>query len=139
MNIQHSNMIFASLTSILQPHRCTRLPCLFLVSVAAAVIGSSTQFGYSTGVLNSPQNVRKPVFPAHNRFLKTFDFLHPLPLCRDAVQVIRQSFEDRNITFSSLEMNVAVSIFAIGGLLGAITAGILADFLGRFASCFHRD
>ncbi|CAI8001656.1 Solute carrier family 2, facilitated glucose transporter member 1 [Geodia barretti] len=84
-----------------QPHRCTRLPCLFLVSVAAAVIGSSTQFGYSTGVLNSPQ------------------------------QVIRQSFEDRNITFSSLEMNVAVSIFAIGGLLGAVSAGILADFLGR--------
>ena len=33
--------------------------------------------------------------------------------------------------FSFLEMNVAVSIFAFGGMLGAIPAGVLADVVGR--------
>ena len=45
-----------------------------------------------------------------------------------------ESFKNRNITFSSFEMNVAVSIFAIGGLIGALPAGMMADYLGRLAS-----
>lgn len=34
-----------------------RLTWLLVLSVAAAVAGSSTQFGYNTGVINSPKQV----------------------------------------------------------------------------------
>ena len=52
-------------------------------------------------------------------------------------QAVQESFGRENVTgplsenFSSLEMNVAVAIFAIGGMLGALPAGSLADLLGR--------
>ena len=34
--------------------------------------------------------------------------------------------------FSFLEMNVAMSIFPFGGMLGVIPAGVLADSVGRY-------
>ena len=33
--------------------------------------------------------------------------------------------------FTSFEMNVSESVFALGGLLGALPAGLMADGLGR--------
>ncbi len=54
-------------------------------------------------------------------------------------QAIRDSFGHHgnssgigSATFSSLEMDFAVAIFAIGGMLGALPAGTLADLLGRY-------
>ena len=47
-----------------------------------------------------------------------------------------ESLRTNHTQFSSLEMNVAVSIFAIGGLLGAVPAGMMADFLGRWVAEF---
>lgn len=38
-----------------------------------------------------------------------------------------------DVPFTTLEMNVAVAIFAIGGLVGAVPAGLFADFIGRSA------
>ena len=35
--------------------------------------------------------------------------------------------------FTSTEMNVAVAIFAIGGMFGALPAGPLADLIGRYS------
>ena len=58
-----------------------------------------------------------------------------LPLS-PSLQAIIDSF-GQNVTgpmsaqFSFLEMSVAASIFAIGGMLGALPAGTLADAVGR--------
>ena len=50
-------------------------------------------------------------------------------------QAIQSSFNSGNGTgtsFSDNEMTVAIAIFAIGGMLGALPAGIIADLLGRY-------
>ena len=51
------------------------------------------------------------------------------------VQAIYDSFNNNGsrlyANFSSLEMTFAVAIFAIGGILGAVPAGLIADTLGR--------
>ena len=36
----------------------SKLTFVLIVAVTAAVIGSSAQFGYNTGVINNPENVR---------------------------------------------------------------------------------
>ena len=58
------------------------------------------------------------------------------------LQAIRDSFKQANQdvvfgehrNFSSTEINVAVAIFAVGGMLGALVGGALADvsYLGRY-------
>ena len=45
------------------------------------------------------------------------------------LQVIIQSFN--HTKFTSFEMNVSESVFALGGLLEALPAGLMADGLGR--------
>ena len=62
-------------------------------------------------------------------------------LCNACLQAIRDSFRhtDEDIVFgehrdfSSTEINVAVAIFAVGGMLGALVGGALANvsYLGR--------
>lgn len=57
-------------------------------------------------------------------------------------QAIRDSFRHSNENvvfgkhrdFSSTEINVAVAIFAVGGMIGALVGGALADvsYLGRY-------
>ena len=37
----------------------SKLTFVLIVAVTAAVIGSSAQFGYNTGVINNPENVRR--------------------------------------------------------------------------------
>ena len=52
------------------------------------------------------------------------------------MQAIYDSFNSNDSVlyahFSSLEMTIAVAIFAIGGMLGALPAGLIADTLGRY-------
>lgn len=52
------------------------------------------------------------------------------------LQAIYDSFNSNEsrlyANFSSLEMTFAVAIFAIGGMLGALPAGLIADHLGRY-------
>ena len=45
------------------------------------------------------------------------------------LQVIIQSFN--HTKFTSFEMNVSESVSTLGGLLGALPAGLMADGLGR--------
>lgn len=51
------------------------------------------------------------------------------------LQAIYDSFNNNEsqlyAKFSSLEMTFAVAIFAIGGMLGALPAGLIADQIGR--------
>lgn len=114
----------------------------------AAVLGSSTQFGFHTGVINNPKDVsggrgegRTSVIPdpdvpytplPHPQYLsisrKGMLLTHPLP----HPQAIRNSFTTHH--FSEKEMTIAVSIFAIGGMVGALPTGIIADIVGRLAT-----
>ncbi len=40
---------------------------------------------------------------------------------------------------SSLEMDFAVAIFALGGMFGALPAGALADFIGRLVNVIRQE
>ena len=51
------------------------------------------------------------------------------PLLQVIIQSFNQSFN--HTKFTSFEMNVSESVFALGGLLGALPAGLMADGLGR--------
>ena len=98
---------------------------ILVLSVSAAVIGSSTQFGYNTGVINSPKQVHSLI---HHQLQQRLKFT--------GVQAIYNSFNNNEshlyANFSSLGMTFAVAIFAIGGMLGALPAGLIADHLGRY-------
>ncbi|XP_071945587.1 solute carrier family 2, facilitated glucose transporter member 1-like isoform X2 [Antedon mediterranea] len=79
-------------------------------TVASAVIGSSLQFGYNTGVINAPQQV--------------------------ITDWINESYYDRTNKLLSEDTvdflwSTTVAIFAIGGMIGSFTAGPMANRLGR--------
>ena len=56
------------------------------------------------------------------------------------MQAIYDSFNNNgshlHAHFSTLEMRFAVAIFAIGGMLGALPAGIITDYLGRYIPAY---
>ncbi len=56
----------------------------------------------------------------------------------DFPQAIQSSFPSNgtvlgvdSVPFSDDEMTVAVAIFAVGGMMGALPAGVIADYIGR--------
>ena len=56
----------------------------------------------------------------------------------NCLQAINNSFNGHGqndsripVPFTSFEMDVAVAIYAIGGMFGALPAGFLADLVGR--------
>lgn len=63
------------------------------------------------------------------------DLFLPVFIVVNFTQAIYDSFNINGsrllANFSTLEMTFAVSIFAIGGMLGALPAGLIADRLGR--------
>ncbi|XP_065896574.1 solute carrier family 2, facilitated glucose transporter member 1-like [Dysidea avara] len=84
---------------------------ILVLAVSSAVLGSSAQFGYNTGVYNSPQDA-----------------------IRDSFEQANQSIVfGKHTKFSGTENSIAVAIFAVGGMVGALLGGFLADipFLGR--------
>ena len=48
-----------------RPARKERVTPILALSVAAAVVGSSTQFGFNSGVINSPKQVCRNAFQLH--------------------------------------------------------------------------
>ncbi|XP_022243647.1 glucose transporter type 1-like isoform X2 [Limulus polyphemus] len=85
------------------------LTCMLVFTITAAVLGMF-QFGYNTGVINAPQKIIE--------------------------EFISEVYRDRTgkyITedFRNLLWSVTVSIFAIGGMIGGISAGTIANRLGR--------
>ncbi|CAF0847521.1 unnamed protein product [Brachionus calyciflorus] len=79
-------------------------------SLASAVIGSAFQFGYNTGVINSPAEVIR-------KFINESHF----------------SRYDTELSSSSIESLWAftVAVFAVGGCIGGLLNGVLADHFGR--------
>jgi SP family facilitated glucose transporter-like MFS transporter 1 len=82
-----------------------------LLAVLAAVSGTSFPFGYSAGVMNAPQDVIEAFIndTSHRRNNHT-------------------NIDDSTVT---LIFSLAVSVFALGGMLGGLFGGFITDRLGR--------
>ncbi|KAG8197747.1 hypothetical protein JTE90_006794 [Oedothorax gibbosus] len=85
------------------------LTCSLVFAIFAAVLGM-VNFGYNTAVINAPQKVIK-------------DFITDVHYGRTGSYL---SEDTRDLIWS-----VAVSIFAIGGMVGGITGGSVANKFGR--------
>ncbi|XP_070548900.1 solute carrier family 2, facilitated glucose transporter member 3-like [Ptychodera flava] len=91
------------------------VPLVF--STAAAVCGSF-QFGYNTGVINSPQMVIED-FINDTSMKRTGE-----PMPQDKIQFL---------------WSVIVAIFAIGGMIGSLCAGAVANAMGRRGGMLFSD
>ena len=103
----------------------------FLIyAIFAAVLGM-LQFGYNTGVINAPQGVKKTweifrLFSSSRRFVLRQvieDFIRTSYAGRYGVDIAEGR---EKIIFS-----IAVSIFAIGGMIGGFGGGYVANRFGR--------
>ncbi|CAF0825203.1 unnamed protein product [Rotaria sp. Silwood1] len=94
-----------------QPKHNTRITGTLLLAVLAAISGTSFHFGYASGVLNAPQDVIEA-------------FINETNHRRDKTANMSQS----TIT---LIFSLAVSIFALGGMIGGLFGGIITNRLGR--------
>lgn len=86
------------------------LPGTLILAIVAAGVGSGFQHGYNTGVTNAPTELIQ-------RFInETAKERDPQGLSNEKI----------NIIFSTI-----VSVFAIGGMIGALATGFVADRIGR--------
>lgn len=85
------------------------IPAKFWLAVAACSLGSAFQHGFNTGVINSPQAVISEwinaTYSARNK-----------PLTHESL---------------SLVWSVVVSIFCVGGMIGALGTGYVGNRFGR--------
>ncbi|KAL3862011.1 hypothetical protein ACJMK2_008016 [Sinanodonta woodiana] len=80
------------------------------LAIFACILGSSFQFGYNTGVVNAPAKVIKSFYNE---------------TCQNRTGV---SMSDSTLT---LLWAITVSIFAVGGMFGGVSAGYWANRFGR--------
>jgi len=91
-------------------HNCPEgLTCMLVFAIFSAVLGMF-QFGFNTGVINAPREV-----------LSNF---------------IAEIYKSRTGLFISTELldliwAITVSIFAVGGMIGGLSGGTIADWCGR--------
>lgn len=79
-------------------------------AIAAAALGSAFQHGYNTGVVNAPQDL------VEDFINETYFYKHE---------------EYPNETFITIIFAIMVSIFCLGGMLGALGTAYLAEKFGR--------
>ncbi|XP_048208026.1 solute carrier family 2, facilitated glucose transporter member 7 [Perognathus longimembris pacificus] len=87
-----------------------RLPPTLLLATLSAAFGSAFQYGYNTAVVNTPHKVLKSFY--NNTYFER----HGTFLEERALQLL---------------WSCSVSVFALGGLLGSLIAGLLVDRCGR--------
>jgi len=90
-------------------HEASGVTLVLVLSTLMAVLGSTFQFGYNTGVINVPQ-----------KFIKQF---------------YNETWDIRwNETMSGSQLDLywgmTVSIFAVGGMFGSLCAGVLVAKMG---------
>ncbi|XP_069753700.1 solute carrier family 2, facilitated glucose transporter member 2 isoform X2 [Narcine bancroftii] len=93
---------------------------LLLLSVFTAVLGS-LQFGYGTGVINTPQEVIK------RHYAHVLHVTHNVSMARD-LTLAATPVKDRQVM---RYWALSVAIFCIGGMVSSFFVGYLADRLGR--------
>ncbi|GAB1604258.1 hypothetical protein Ahia01_000707200, partial [Argonauta hians] len=81
-----------------------------VLAIFSATLGSFI-FGYSSGVMNSPESIMK-------------DFMNETLSSRDGNSPVKESTLNHN-------WSLIVAIYAIGGMVGGLSAGVWADFFGR--------
>lgn len=103
-----------SVVPFIHPKRS--VTCVFVTATLASVVGSSFQFGYNTSVINTPERTIK-------------DWI-------GGILSSNQTDLDSKVTTI---FSIAVSIWAIGGLVGGLIAGLLADRFGRKGSMLYNN
>ena len=85
------------------------MSCYLLIAIFSAVLGMF-QFGYNSSTINAPQS-------------KIEDFLN---------QTFKERY-DKDLTEDSIStyFSVAVSVFLVGGMIGALSGGWVAEKFGR--------
>ncbi|XP_014612181.1 PREDICTED: solute carrier family 2, facilitated glucose transporter member 1-like isoform X1 [Polistes canadensis] len=81
-----------------------------IFAIAAAVLGSSFQHGYNTGVVNAPQELIE-------------NWISDIKMNRTGVPT--------NQSEVTVIWSIAVSIFCVGGMIGGSLVGFIADRFGR--------
>lgn len=87
-------------------------------------MGSSFQHGYNTGVVNAPQElVQKFILEAHT---ERFQDLTMNITANSTTTDVNSNVGTVNLIYS-----IMVSIFCIGGMIGALLTGYVAEKFGR--------
>ncbi|XP_078507590.1 solute carrier family 2, facilitated glucose transporter member 1-like [Lissotriton helveticus] len=86
-----------------------QITCPLVFSVTVAVIGSF-QYGYNTGVINAPQSIIEKFY-------------------NETYMARYHKWIDHN--FLTSLWSASVSIFPVGGMVGALSVGLFANRLGR--------
>jgi SP family facilitated glucose transporter-like MFS transporter 1 len=87
-------------------------------------LGSSFQHGYNTGVVNAPQElVQKFILEAHT---ERFQDLTMNITANSTTTDVNSNVGTVNLIYS-----IMVSIFCIGGMIGALLTGYVAEKFGR--------
>ncbi|RZC41959.1 solute carrier family 2, facilitated glucose transporter member 1, partial [Asbolus verrucosus] len=81
-----------------------------IFAIIASALGSSFQHGYNTGVINNPQSILE-------------EWMSQVIGNRTGIPPSRESV--------TLVFSVAVSIFCVGGMIGGLSTGFIADRFGR--------
>ncbi|XP_054157865.1 glucose transporter type 1-like isoform X2 [Oppia nitens] len=85
------------------------LTCMLVFAIFSAVLGMF-QFGYNTGVINAPQKILE-------------DFIANVYKTRTSKYMTEEML--------ALLWSVTVSVFAVGGMIGGISGGAIANYCGR--------
>ncbi|CAG2110354.1 unnamed protein product [Medioppia subpectinata] len=102
----------------------TGLNSHLVFAISAAALGSSFQHGYNTGVVNAPQElVQKFISEAHT------ERFHDLSL--NITSNTTSSDVSGDAVTVNLIYSIMVSIFCIGGMIGALLTGYVAEKFGR--------
>ena len=95
-----------------------------IFAISAAALGSSFQHGYNTGVVNAPQDlVQKFISDAHT---ERFQDLNSNSSLNSTLSDMSSDVSTVNLIYS-----IMVSIFCIGGMIGALLTGYVAEKFGR--------
>ncbi|XP_071110230.1 solute carrier family 2, facilitated glucose transporter member 1-like [Haliotis cracherodii] len=80
------------------------------LGIAAITLGSSFQFGYNTGVVNSPEQIIQD-FYNETYFYRNGEYMKP--------------------SMKTLLWSITVAMYAVGGMIGGVSAGFWANRYGR--------
>lgn len=87
-------------------------------AISAAALGSAFQHGYSTGVLNNPQEVLE-------------DWMRGILLERNGTAPDKSTI--------TLLWSIIISIYCVGGMVGGLLTGLIADKLGRKVGLLYNN